>query len=231
MARPPVNIKEGVGSMNAPRRIFTRAMSLLAAVVASLALASPAFAEELPAEETSQEVAVEQTAATTQTCQDPTLVQPFTTFGDVRDYVLAPFGDFEHATLDGWTLEGGAGPVADEDGNGALGLPAGSTATSPAMCIDLNYPTVRFFVRNMLDDDADLKVQVMYVDHEKAYKPHDVKKLKAGRGYGLTKDIKIDPQRGGKEAGWRRIAFRFVAAKDKGDFRVDQLYVDPRLRG
>ena len=143
-------------------------------------------------------------------------MQPFTSFGDVRDYVLAPFGDFEHSTLDGWSFEGGAGPVVDEDGNRALGLPAGSAATSPAMCIDLNYPTVRFFVRNMLDDDADLKVQVMYVDHEKAYKPHDVKKLKAKGDYGLTKDIKIDPQRGGKEAGWRRVAFRFVAAQGQG---------------
>jgi hypothetical protein len=190
-----------------------------------LALASPAFAA------TSGEVAVEQTAATTQTCQDPIVVQPFTSFGDERDYVLAPFGDFEYSTLDGWSFDGGAGPIADEGGNGALSLPAGSAATSPAMCIDLNYPTVRFFVRNVLDDDADLKVQVMYVDHEKAYKPHDVKKLKAKGSYGLTKDIKIDPKRGGKEDGWRRIAFRFVAAKDKGEFRVDDLYVDPRMRG
>jgi hypothetical protein len=145
--------------------------------------------------------------------------------------VLAPFGNFEDATLDGWSFEGGAGPIADEDGNRALELPAGSAATSPAMCIDLNYPTVRFFVRNVLGDDAGLKVQVMYVDHEKAYQPHDVGKLKARVGYGLTKDIKIDPQRGGKEAGWRRVAFRFVAHKDKGDFHVDNLYVDPRMRG
>ena len=179
---------------------------------------------------TSGEVAVEQTAATTQTCQDPVVVNPFTSFGDVRDYVLAPFGDFESATLDGWSFEGGAGIVADEDGNRSLDLPAGSAATSPAMCIDLNYPTVRFFVRNMLQDDADLKVQVMYVDHAKAYQPHDVMKLKAKRAYGLTKDIKIDPQRGGKDAGWRRVSFRFIAQKDKGDFHVDNLYVDPRLR-
>jgi hypothetical protein len=159
------------------------------------------------------------------------LVNPFTSFGDTRDYVLAPLGNFEDASLDGWSFEGGAGPIADENGNRALELPAGSAATSPAMCVDLDYPTVRFFVRNLLGDDADLKVQVMYVDHEKAYQPHDVGKLKAKVGYGLTKDIKIDPQRGGKEAGWRRVAFRFVAHKDKGDFHVDNLYVDPRMRG
>jgi hypothetical protein len=208
-------------------RFASRAAALLAAAAASLALASPAFADDATGD-----VAVQQTAATTQTCQDPTVVQPFTTFGDTRDYVLAPFGDFQNPQLDGWSFEGGAGPVTDEDGNGALGLPAGSAATSPAMCIDLNYPTVRFFVRNVLNDDADLSVQVMYVDHAKAYQPHEVKKLKARGPYGLTKDINIDPSRGGKEAGWRRVAFRFVnVARNKGDFHVDNLYVDPRLRG
>ena len=37
-------------------------------------------------------VEVEQTAATTASCQDPVIVNPFTAFGDFRDYVLAPFG-------------------------------------------------------------------------------------------------------------------------------------------
>ena len=206
--------------------LMNRAASLLAAVIASLALASPALADDGDP----GEVVVQQTAGTAQTCQDPIIVNPFTTFGDLRDYVLAPYGDFEHSYMDGWSLEGGAGTVIDEHGNGALDLPAGSTATSPAMCIDLNYPTVRFFVRNVVEE-GDLEVQVMYVDHKKAYKPKTVKKLKAKRPYGLTKDIKIDPDRGGKEEGWRRIAFRFVADEDKGNFRVDDLYVDPRLRG
>lgn len=211
--------------------ITTRAATLIAAIAASLALASPAFAEDASTTDASANVDVAQTAATTETCQDPIVVQPFTAFGDARDYVLAPFGDFESPSLTGWSFEGGAGPVQDEDGNGSLDLPARSAATSPAMCIDLNYPTVRFSVLNVLNDDADLSVQVMYVDHAKAYQPHEVTKLKAKGHYGLTKDIKIDPQRGGKQAGWRRIAFRFVSSKDKGDFHVDNLYVDPRLRG
>jgi hypothetical protein len=208
-------------------KVTTRAASLIAAVAASLALASPAFA----ADESTGDVSVAQTAATTYTCQDPTIVQPFSSVGDLRDYVLAPFGDFEAANPDGWTFDGGAGQVRDDDGNGALSVPAHSSATSPAMCIDLNYPTVRFQVENVLADDADLSVQVMYADHKKAYRPHEVKKTKAKGRYALTGDIKIDPQRGGKEAGWRRIAFRFVNDKDKGDFHIDDLYVDPRLRG
>jgi hypothetical protein len=217
--------------MSGINRFAARFALLIAVVAATLALAAPASAEELTTDEGGEEVAVEQTAATTQTCSDPVIVNPFTSFGDDRNYVLAPFGDFEGSQLTGWNLEGGAATTADEDSNLSLSLPAGSTATSPAMCIDLDYPTVRFFVRNLLEDGADLTVQVMYVDHKKAYQPHTVAKLKAKHGWGLTKDIKIDPQRGGKEAGWRRVAFRFVGHKDKGAFSVDNLYVDPRLRG
>jgi hypothetical protein len=196
---------------------------LLATAFATLALAAPASAHE-------DEVVVQQNAATTASCQDPVLENPFTDLGDYRDYVLAPSGDFEDPALEGWNLEGGAAATVDEDGDFALALPAGSTATSPAMCIDLNYPTARFHVRNQVED-GDLEVEVMYVDHKKAYKPHKVKKLKGKRGWAATEDIKIDPERGGKEAGWRRVAFRFVAHKDKGDFRIDNLYVDPRMRG
>jgi hypothetical protein len=201
-----------------------RLSCLIATALATLVLAAPAAAAD------EDEVVVEQTAATTATCQDPVLVNPFADLGDYRDYVLAPSGDFENAALEGWQLEGGAVTTIDEDGDGALSLPAGSIATSPAMCIDLNYPTARFHVRNEAED-GDFEVQVMYVDHKKAYKPHKVKKLKGRRGWAATEDIKIDPERGGKEAGWRRVAFRFVADEHKGDFRIDNLYVDPRMRG
>jgi hypothetical protein len=202
--------------------------------VTTEATASP----EVPVDQslaTTQEAAgdpveVEQTAATTASCQDPVIVNPFTAFGDFRDYVLAPFGDFEQADLPGWILDGGAAAVRNAAGNGILRMPPGSTATSPAMCIDLNYPTIRYFVRNALYDGARLQTQVMYVDHETAYLPYTVAKLTATKNWRLTEDIEIEPERGGEEAGWRRIAFRFVADRYLGDIRIDDLYVDPRMR-
>ena len=207
---------------------FKWVMCMFAAFAVSLAMAVPASAEA-DSSDLAAEVAVQQTAGTQQSCSDPVITNPFTAFDDFRDYVLAPVGDFE-GTLSGWNLEGGATQVVDADGNTSLSLPAGSTATSPAMCIDLDYPTARFFASNSTED-GDLQVDVMYVDHKKAYKPHKVAKLKAKQHRMLTKDIKINPNRGGKEAGWRRVAFRFVADDDKGDFRIDDFYVDPRLRG
>ena len=65
-----------------------------------------------------------------------------------------PVDDFESGA-DGWTLTGGAKVV---DGNAAqhvggssddrsLLLPAGSSATSPPVCVGLNEPTLRYFAR------------------------------------------------------------------------------------
>jgi hypothetical protein len=175
-------------------------------------------------------VEVEETAATAWSCQDPVIVNPFTAFGDFRDYVLAPFGDFEQLDLPGWILEGGATALRTSSGNGILRMPPGSIATSPAMCIDLNYPTIRYFVRDAAADSVRLRTQVMYVDHETAYNPYPVGNLRAPERWRLTEDIEIEPERGGVDPGWRRVAFRLVAPAYEGDIRIDDLYVDPRMR-
>jgi hypothetical protein len=181
-------------------------------------------------EATGGPVEVEQTAATTLSCQEPLIVNPFTAWGDFRDYVLAPYGDFENSALPGWILEGGATAMRDAAGRGVLRMPEGSTATSPAMCIDLNYPTMRYFVRDADADSARLRTQVMYVDHATAYTPYTVGKLTAKPNWRLTEDIEIEPERGGVDPGWRRVAFRLVAPRDEGDIRIDDFYIDPRMR-
>jgi len=69
-------------------------------------------------------------------------------------------------------LEGGAAVAAGNEpfgvhggGSSALSLPAGSSATSPVSCIDLNYPTFRFMaVQEQAAADARLEVEVIYPD-------------------------------------------------------------------
>ena len=79
-------------------------------------------------------------------------VHPFMRFLDPLPYTLLPGGDFESGAQ-GWELSGGARVV---DGNEpfmvtsagdshSLLLPAGSSATSPTMCMGLVLPIVRFF--------------------------------------------------------------------------------------
>jgi hypothetical protein len=87
-------------------------------------------------------------------CDNSSLSQPFTPWGDSDYYKLAPGGDFE-GTLAGWSLRGGAQQIAgsesfDVTGNpdsSSLSLPAGAVATSPTTCVTAAYPDLRLFTR------------------------------------------------------------------------------------
>ena len=50
----------------------------------------------------------------------------------------------------------------------------------------------------------------------------------AGSGWVLTSDFDMNPDLGGEVAGFRRTAFRFTALS--GEWRIDDLYVDPTRR-
>jgi hypothetical protein len=74
---------------------------------------------------------------------------PFLRYLDPLPYTLAPDGGFE-AGAAGWQLSGGARVVSGNEpfmlsgpGSKSLQLPAGSSATSPPMCVGLILPVVR----------------------------------------------------------------------------------------
>jgi hypothetical protein len=84
-------------------------------------------------------------------CPDQQLAQPFAPFGDDASYVPVPGGNFE-PDAQPWSMAGGAQLVGDNEpwgsGQQALSLPAGASATSPATCVSLVSPTLRFFARS-----------------------------------------------------------------------------------
>jgi len=175
------------------------------------------------------------------TCVAPLIEQPFLSFDDERDYVLAPGGSFEDSLLAGWSLEGGAGIAAGNEpfnvrglsDSNSLVLPAGASATSPTMCVDLHWPTLRFVARQTGEKDAELEVEVLYPEADEKHATwHGAKKFKAKRkdGWGLTEDVKLSPDRGGKFAGGRPVALRFTNTSDQGSWQIDNVYVDPRCR-
>lgn len=98
-------------------------------------------------------------------CNIAQLSQPFLPWLDPSSYELAPGGDFETAT---WSLAGGATRVPGSEpfaatgtlGSWSLDLPAGSSAESPATCVDAAYPTIRFFTQGT----GLLEVNVVYGD-------------------------------------------------------------------
>jgi hypothetical protein len=234
--------------MNKTRRVLT-----LTACAAGLLLAAPAAhaAEEVgpavdsPIQAVTGQVLAETvkpdvTAAGEATCSAPKLFNPLTAFKDERDYFVAPAGDFEDPTLPGWQLEGGANltdggsthAVVGDAQSFSLSLPPGSSATSPEMCVDLNYPTFRFFAAQLEQDtDAQLVVDVIYPALAKD-NVREAKKfrLKSKDGWELSDDIKLEPQRLGKQSGWRKIALRFRVkpGKKPASYKVDDVLIDPR---
>jgi hypothetical protein len=180
------------------------------------------------------------TAAGEATCSAPELFNPLTGFKDGRDYFVAPAGDFEDPTLPGWQLEGGANLIGGGSTHAVTGgaqrsslsLPPGSSATSPQICVDLNYPTFRFFASQLQEDtDAQLVVDVIYPALVKDnVREAEKLRLKAKDGWKLSDDIKLEPQRLGKQSGWRKIAVRFRVkpGKKAASYKIDDVLIDPR---
>jgi hypothetical protein len=231
----------------------TRRVLALSGCAAGLLLAAPAAraAEEAvpavdsPIQATTGQVLAEtvnpdETAAGIATCSAPALFNPLTAFKDKRDYFVAPAGDFEDPRLPGWQLEGGASlteggsthAVTGGAQSYSLALPPGSSATSPEMCVDLNYPTFRFFAAQLEEDtDAQLVVDVIYPALAKDnVREAEKLRLKSKDGWKLTDDIKLEPQRLGKQSGWRKIAVRFRVkpGKKTASYKIDDVLVDPR---
>jgi hypothetical protein len=93
--------------------------------------------------------------------------KPFAQFGDYRNYSFGPDGGLEAGGV-GWSLSGGAKVVSGNesyfvhsryDGR-SLYLPAGSSATTPPMCMGTFSTWVRFFAKS--NDSGSLRVQVQY---------------------------------------------------------------------
>jgi hypothetical protein len=171
-------------------------------------------------------------------CTGQPLSQPFLQFVDPFQYTLAPSGNFENGAA-GWSLSGGAKVVSGNEpwkvGGSAqassLLLPAGSSATSPAMCAGLLHPTARLFARRTsggLLSLSTLAVELLY------------------DGGGLVKSAPLGVVTGGTSwapslpfvtlaglplvtaDGRARIAFRLTPLG--GSWQVDDLYVDPYRR-
>jgi hypothetical protein len=171
-------------------------------------------------------------------CDQAALSNPFTRWGDTANYFLAPGGDFD-TTPAGWGLTSGTRVVADNEpwnvsgnGTGALHIPAGASATTPTICVGLDHPTIRFFARRTsgLPLLASLAVSVQ-----------------AETSLGLTVTVPVNAVllSNSSWAPTQRmllvanllpllpgdltpVRLRFTSLL--GDFRIDDVYVDPMMR-
>jgi len=168
-------------------------------------------------------------------CPPDTFVQPFLPWHDASTYFLAPGGDLE-TTPAGWMLTGGAAVVAGNEtahvtsasDASSLGLPTGSSATSPQICVTVHSPNVRLFSANRGSSRSVLEVFVNYTDNRGVARTSSVAMLRAGSSWSLSLQImflsRIAPLVGGHGQTWVSFTFKPTTG---GAWQVDDFYVDP----
>lgn len=211
---------EGTHLMNGLKRRVV--LAAITAMAMTGAFAAPASAGILTVSETD--------------CGDETLTQPFAGFGDNAYYKLVRNGAFESGTA-GWTLAGGAKVVSGNEpwkvggsNHGkSLDLPAGSTAISPASCVGLAEPTVRFFAkknRAPLLGVSSLAVSVYVRTSLGLTVPVPVGVVLGNGQWKPTPPMLIVANLLPLLPGDRTpVAFQFTPVL--GDWQIDDLYVDP----
>ena len=166
------------------------------------------------------------------------LSKPLAGLGDPAYYALAPGGNFESGA-GGWLLTGrGRGGRGDETAHvgspadrSSLGLPFGSSATSPLMCIDGSYPHFRVFARNTGSTRSTLKVEVLYMDAKGKIVGSGSGTIAGATAAGSSppSQHRRDLQhRGRRRGGTRRLPLHpFGRARQR---QIDDVYIDPYAR-
>ena len=156
-------------------------------------------------------------------CPAQPLDHTFLPWLDAAWYEAAPDGGLENGGA-GWTLAGGAAVVDGNNpyqpGASALSLPAGASATTPPMCVDLAHPTVRFFTRG---GSGPLVVTAVFRD---ALGNEDELPVGTALASPSWAPSAIMPVLGNLLSS--QVSFRFTSL---GDWRVDDVFVDPYSKG
>lgn len=160
-------------------------------------------------------------------CPDPT-TQPFRAWSDYAQYAQVPDGGFE-AGASGWKLAGGAKVVAGNEpfyirsagDRWSLSMPAGSTATSPPMCISLLSSKMRFVVGG---SKGSVKVQVLYRGSlSSTLGVFDGGAVTSNRTWAPSPEVSM--LGGVLPLLTQSVQFRFVATS--GSPRIDDVFLDP----
>jgi hypothetical protein len=168
-------------------------------------------------------------------CPTAATTAPFTAWQDAADYFMAPDGGAE-AGAGAWTLQGGAGVVEGNEpfaiggaaDHRAIHLPAGSSATTAAMCVGSADRTLRFFLDG--PSTGQLSVQAVYTTDGGRETAMPLATA-GGTGTWAISDVismrvnELAPQAGGS----LQVALRFTP-RGSGSWNIDDVYVDPYHR-
>jgi hypothetical protein len=168
-------------------------------------------------------------------CPATSVARPFLSWLDLGQYYLVPGGPFESG-LQGWRATGGAAivsgnepyHVAGRSDGYSLSLPSGSSVTSPLVCVTLDSPDLRLFVRNTGLPLSLLRVDMTYTNLLGQEATSPVGLLPAGRAWAPSLPVlfllDVVPQAGLHGQTW--VSFTFTPL-GRGNWSVDDVYVDP----
>ena len=161
-------------------------------------------------------------------CTEPTLYQPFLSFGDSNYYALPAGESYDNFTGKGWVLSGGARFIPTTLQDGATGyvldMPANSTATSPNFCLNPSYPKARAMIADVYGP-PNLSFYVTYESSGKT--PSSNAPAPSGNVWVLSPTFALYPS---STAGWQLGKFTFVSGGNASEVRVYNFYVDPYVR-
>ena len=178
-------------------------------------------------------------AAVLNGCPDKDMSRPFQRWLDPITYTLAPDGGFE-AGARGWQLRGGAEVVDGNEsfrlsgpGHSSLYLPSGSSATSPAMCVE----TLDVFARYVANNKGLIALSSLKVDAIVKDSAGNTFTLPAGVNTGGSSwapslpSVALLNLLGLLNDGRVTVSFRFQPVGLGARWQIDDLYVDPLKMG
>jgi hypothetical protein len=158
----------------------------------------------------------------------------FAAWGDSAMYALAPEGDL--SSRDDWTLDNKATIASGADpfsgASQSLQLTKDAQAATPAMCVNLDNPTMRFFVRDVGGNGkSNLKVDLLYEDFDGHIKHLTIARLKAASEWqpSLVLPIYMNMLALASPTGLTAVALQFKAEGLQKDevIAISSVYVDP----
>lgn len=171
-------------------------------------------------------------------CATSTTSTPFRAWGDTAAYALLTNGGFESGTT-GWSL-GGASVVSGNEpwkvrssgDSRSLKIPAGKTVVSPALCVDITKPTWRFFTKRISGTWGGITYAVRYRDASGATVQTTLGYLDGTTSWAPTAVLPLSTSL----ALWNssqtlQVQLVFTTSAGGGDFQIDDVYVDPYVRG
>jgi hypothetical protein len=179
-------------------------------------------------------------AAAQAACAPTPTTKAFQAFGDSNDYSLVPNGGFEVGT-GGWSLSGARVAFGNEPwsvraagDSKSLAIDATGSAVSPTVCIDVNRPTYRFFARRTSGSWGVLNLRVRWQDSSGHTNETTIASLDSnfGTAWGVSSAYNLASLLGLWNADQdATVQLVFDPENYGGNWAIDDVYVDPYVRG